>query len=46
MEKFLADESVDFHIINYLRNSGYEVKTIIETNPSTVELLSQFFGNF
>jgi predicted nuclease of predicted toxin-antitoxin system len=30
MEKFLADESVDFRIIRSLRNDGYQVEAIVE----------------
>lgn len=34
MSKFLADESVDFRIVESLRNDEYEIKAIIEINPS------------
>jgi predicted nuclease of predicted toxin-antitoxin system len=42
MEKFLADESVDFRLITYLRDNGYEIKAIMEINPgiSDEEVLS------
>jgi predicted nuclease of predicted toxin-antitoxin system len=31
--KIVADESVDFGIINYLRNAGYSIIAIAETSP-------------
>jgi len=34
MEKFLADESVDFRIGTHLREGGYEIEAIVEINPS------------
>ncbi|MBK7410052.1 MAG: DUF5615 family PIN-like protein [Saprospirales bacterium] len=34
MEKFLADESVDFRIVTHLREDGYEIEAIVEINPS------------
>jgi predicted nuclease of predicted toxin-antitoxin system len=34
MEKFLADESVDYLIVTHLREGGYEVEAIVEINPS------------
>ena len=34
MERFLADESVDFLIVTHLREDGYEVEAIVEINPS------------
>ncbi len=33
MDKFVADESVDFRIIKYLRESGFEIIPIIKENP-------------
>lgn len=33
MGDFLADESVDFRIITYLRNEGFDVAAIVEMNP-------------
>ena len=34
MEKFLADESVDFRIITHLRDGGYDIEAVVEVNPS------------
>lgn len=34
MERFLADESVDYQIVTRLREGGYEVEAIVEVNPS------------
>lgn len=34
MERFLADESVDYLIVTHLREDGYEVEAIVEINPS------------
>jgi predicted nuclease of predicted toxin-antitoxin system len=33
MTRFLADESVDFRIVTLLRNAGYTVEAVLETNP-------------
>ncbi len=33
MDKFVADESVDFRIIKFLRASGFEVIAIIKDRP-------------
>ncbi len=33
MDKFVADESVDFRLIKSLRESGFEVIAIIKDNP-------------
>ena len=33
MEKFLADESVDFQIVMHMRTSGYVVRAISEIDP-------------
>ncbi len=33
MDKFVADESVDFRIVEFLRKSGFEVIAIIKENP-------------
>ena len=33
MEKFLADESVDFQIVTHLRENGYEIEAIVEMSP-------------
>ena len=33
MGDFLADESVDFRIVTYLRNEGLDVEAIVEMNP-------------
>lgn len=32
--KFLIDESVDFPVASFLRESGFDVKTVVETAPS------------
>src|SRR5688572_27351973 len=32
MDKFLADESLDFRLIKFLRANGYQVQAIIEAN--------------
>ncbi len=34
MGKVLADESVDFRIVSYLRENGYEIVAIVEIHPS------------
>lgn len=34
LERFLADESVDYLIVTHLRADGYEVEAIVEINPS------------
>lgn len=34
MDKLLADESVDFRIVEHLREGGYEIEAIVEINPS------------
>lgn len=31
---FLADESVDFRIIDYLKNQGFSIETILNLSPS------------
>ena len=33
MDKFVADESVDFRIIKFLRESGFEIIAVIKENP-------------
>ncbi len=33
MDKFVADESVDFRIVKFLRESGFEVIAIIKETP-------------
>ncbi|MBR9920501.1 MAG: hypothetical protein GYB31_06650 [Bacteroidetes bacterium] len=33
MEKFLADESVDFRLVIYLRDEEFKVEAIVEMNP-------------
>lgn len=33
MEKFLADESVDYQIVTHVRESGYEIEAIVEISP-------------
>jgi len=33
MDKFVADESVDFRIIKFLRESGFEVIAVIKEHP-------------
>jgi len=33
MDKFVADESVDFRIIKFLRESGYTIHAVIKENP-------------
>lgn len=47
MERFVADESVDFRIVRYLRKAGFEVKAIVEENPSISdeEVLEQAFAS-
>ncbi|MDX2128849.1 MAG: DUF5615 family PIN-like protein [Chloroherpetonaceae bacterium] len=37
MVSFLADESVDYRIVQYLRNAGYSVKSIQEIAPSATD---------
>lgn len=32
--KFIVDESVDFPVVSYLRNKGYDVTSIVEDYPS------------
>lgn len=34
MDKFVADESVDFRIVRFLRESGFEVTAVIKEKPS------------
>lgn len=38
MVKFLADESVDFRIIESLRKNGYTVQAVLESNPATTDV--------
>jgi len=47
MERFVADESVDFRIVTYLREAGFEVKSIVEENPSISDekVLEQAFAS-
>lgn len=35
--KLLADESLDFRLIRHLRESGYNVESVAETNPSIAD---------
>ena len=32
--KFIVDESVDFPVVKYFRNKGYDVTSIVEDYPS------------
>lgn len=32
--KFIVDESVDFPVVKYLRNKGFDVASIVEDHPS------------
>jgi predicted nuclease of predicted toxin-antitoxin system len=38
MIKFLADESVDFRIVQSLRDNGYIIQTIVESNPAAIDV--------
>ena len=36
--KFIIDESVDFSVVNYFRNKGYDTTAIAEDFPSLDDL--------
>lgn len=38
MMKFLVDENVGFSIVNYLRDQGFDVKTVSEFFPSREDI--------
>lgn len=37
MTRFLADESVDFRIVTWLRDAGYAVEAVVELSPGIVD---------
>lgn len=43
--KFMVDESVDFPVVSYLRNLGYNVASVAEDSPSIddIQILERSF---